>query len=86
MSNEQKKTITTKLQCYIRCKTMTMLKEYCEANEYDLSRGVDELLSGRLSYLVSEAKKKAEKELKTTNDEYDVVRDVIIPAREGENK
>lgn len=46
---------------------MTMLIDYCNANEFDLSRAVDDLLSGRLTFMAT-AKEKAEKAARKEKD------------------
>lgn len=45
--------MSKRINPYIRDMTYTLLLEYCKNNEYDISRAVDELLYGRLSYLLA---------------------------------
>lgn len=51
-----------RINIYIRPMTKKLLDSYCEINELDMSRAVDDLLYGRLKYL-EEAEKKANKKI-----------------------
>ena len=63
--------MSKRINIYIRDKTYQLLKDYCEIEELDMSRAVDEILQFRLKYLDEErikAEKKAKKEL--TSEEW----------------
>lgn len=62
--------MSKRINIYIRDITYKLLADYCDKNEYDKSRAVDDLIYGRLSYLIEaekKAKKQVEKESKNTN-------------------
>ena len=57
--------MSKRINIYIRDSTHKMLKDYCNIEELDMSRAVDDILQFRLKYLEEErakALKKAKKE------------------------
>ena len=67
--------MSKRINIYIRDITHDLLVEYCQMNEFDKSRAVDDLLYGRLAYL-KEAKKKAIKEY--TKEEQKLLKDFNV--------
>lgn len=62
--------MNVRINVYIRKKTKELLDDYSKINEYDLSRAVDEIIYGRLSFLEeAERKKKKELELQQKKEE-----------------
>lgn len=62
--------MSQRINVYIRDITYQLLKDFCDINEYDKSRAVDEIIFGRLQYLKQAKEKALSKEDKETMKKY----------------
>lgn len=61
--------MSKRINIYIRESTYKMLKDYCNIEELDMSRAVDDILQFRLKYLEEERTKALKKAKKDTSSE-----------------